>query len=84
MATAVLFTMMMDAARSHAAGSDYTVQASVVVMATGLGSALSGFSAQALGYAGHFALAALLCLLGLVPVVWHRGRVRRTGAASLP
>ena len=84
MATAVLFTMMMDAARPHAAGSDYTVQASVVVMATGLGSALSGFSAQALGYAGHFALAALLCLLGLVPVVWHRGRVRRMGAASLP
>ena len=84
MATAALFTMMMDAARPHAAGSDYTAQASVVVMATGLGSALSGFSAQALGYAGHFAMAAALCLLALLPVVWHRDRVRRTGAASLP
>jgi len=77
MATAALFTMMMDAARPQAAGTDYTAQASVVVLATGLGSALSGFSAQAFGYAGHFALAAALCLLALIPVVLHRDRVRR-------
>ncbi len=86
MATAALFTMMMDSARPHAAGSDYTAQASVVVLATGLGSALSGVSATALGYAGHFALAAVLCLLGLWPVVWHRERVLSgtSTAAVLP
>ncbi|HEY0138253.1 MAG TPA: MFS transporter [Nannocystis sp.] len=76
MATAALFTMMMDAARPQAAGTDYTAQASVVVLSTGLGSAVSGFSAQALGYAGHFMLAATLCLLALIPVVLHGRRVR--------
>jgi predicted MFS family arabinose efflux permease len=82
MATAALFTMMMDAARPHAAGTDYTAQASVVVLSTGLGSAVSGFSAQALGYAGHFMLAATLCLLALIPVVLHGKRVR-AGAATV-
>ena len=48
MATAALFTLMMDAARPQAAGTDYTVQASVIVLATGLGSGLSGFSVAAL------------------------------------
>ena len=82
MATAALFTMMMDASRPHAAGTDYTAQASVVVLATGLGSALSGVSASRLGYAGHYALAAALALAALVPVLVHRARVRR-GAASV-
>lgn len=82
MATAALFTMMMDAARPHAAGTDYTAQASVVVLSTGLASALSGFSAHALGYAGHFLLAAALCLLALIPVALHGRRVR-AGAATV-
>lgn len=82
MATAALFTMMMDACRPHAAGTDYTAQASVVVLATGLGAGLSGFSAGQLGYAGHYALAAALSLLALVPVLVHRARVR-AGAAQV-
>jgi MFS family permease len=75
MATAALFTMMMDATRPHAAGTDYTAQASVVVLATGIASALSGFSAQKIGYPAHFGVAAALCLVatGLVPL--HRARV---------
>jgi MFS family permease len=68
MATAALFTCMMDWCAPESAAADYTVQASAVVIATGAASALAGFSAQALGYAGHFALAAALAL-GSVAVV---------------
>jgi len=67
MATAALFTGMMDLCRAEHAASDYTVQASLVVMATGGAAAASGFSAQALGYAWHFTLAAALCA---VAVAW--------------
>jgi PAT family beta-lactamase induction signal transducer AmpG len=68
MATAALFTCMMDWCSREAAATDYTVQASAVVIATGAAGALSGFSAQHLGFAGHFALAAALCLGSLVVV----------------
>jgi len=67
-ATAALFTCMMDWCRPESSATDYTVQASAVVVATGLASALSGFSAQALGYGAHFVLAALLSLAALVMV----------------
>ena len=73
MATAALFTLMMDACRHDEAGSDYTVQASLQVGIVGLAHGLSGFSAAVLGYASHFILAALISLavLLLVPV-WLR------------
>lgn len=58
MATVTLFTMMMDVCRPETAATDYTVQASIVVMASGLASSLSGVSATYLGYAGHFAFSA--------------------------
>lgn len=66
MATVALFTMMMDTSRTSHAGTDYTVQASVVVFASGLGAALAGVSADALGHAGHFGLGALLSGAGLL------------------
>lgn len=75
MATAALFTAMMDFSRPTSAGTDYTVQASLVVVATGLAAALSGVSAHALGYAGHFVLAAGISVLALVLVArieWPR------------
>ncbi|MCP3098750.1 MFS transporter [Myxococcus sp. K15C18031901] len=68
MATATLFTAMMDRCRPDHAATDYTVQASLVVLATGAAAALSGFSAQALGYTGHFVLSALLCVAGVLCV----------------
>jgi predicted MFS family arabinose efflux permease len=68
MATAALFTCMMDWSSEDASGSDYTVQASAVVIATGAASALAGFSAQAFGYLGHFALATVLALGALLVV----------------
>jgi len=68
MATVALFTAMMDACEPQRAGTEYTVQACVVVVATGVFGAASGFSADALGFAGHFALASALCAIGLAGV----------------
>jgi len=66
MATAALFTAMMESCRKDHAATDYTVQASVVVVASGLAAALSGFSAKHLGYAGHFTLAGVLAAFAVV------------------
>ena len=82
MATAALFTAMMDFSRTERAGTDYTVQASIVVISTGAAAALSGLSAQALGYAGHFAAAAGISLVALViaaRVEWPRVEAGATG-----
>lgn len=68
MATAALFTLMMDACRHEQAGSDYAVQASLQVVVVGIGHAVSGFSAQYLGYTAHFTLAALIGLASLLLV----------------
>ncbi len=74
MATAALFTAMMDVCRPDEAGTDYTVQASFVVIATGTASLLSGFSAAALGYGGHFLAAAGLSAAGVIAVATYRAR----------
>ncbi|NVB77500.1 MAG: MFS transporter [Kofleriaceae bacterium] len=68
MATAALFTSMMDWSRPESGGTDYTVQASAVVIASGVASALSGFSAQALGYGPHFVVATVLCAVAIAVV----------------
>lgn len=78
MATAALFTAMMDRTRPGSEASDYTVQASAVVIATGAASALSGFSAEALGYPTHFGLGTLLAVAALAWVP------RGFGARDLP
>jgi PAT family beta-lactamase induction signal transducer AmpG len=68
MATAALFTCMMDWCGSAMSATDYTVQASAVVVATGIASSVSGFSAQALGYFNHFVVATVLAAAALVAV----------------
>jgi predicted MFS family arabinose efflux permease len=65
-ATAALFTCMMDWSGRETSGTDYTVQASAVVIATGVAAALSGFSAQAFGYATHFVIAAVMCVIAIL------------------
>ncbi len=72
MATAALFTAMMDFARPEEAGTDYTLQASVVVIATNAAAMLSGFSAKAIGYDLHFLAAAGLSLCGVLAVLTYR------------
>ena len=74
MATASIFSAMMDRTGRQQAATEYTLQASVVVVGQGLGAVLSGFSAGALGYAGHFALCAGLA------AVWAVWLVRRPPA----
>jgi hypothetical protein len=63
-ATVSLFTVMMDVC-GEAAATDYTLQASVVVLATGVASAVSGFVASWLGYPLHFAVSGALSAAGL-------------------
>lgn len=79
MATAALFTCMMDACRPGLAATDYTLQASFVVIATGAGASVSGLIAEALGYERTFAISALLSL-GAVALVES---LRRRGAFPL-
>lgn len=64
MATVALFTAMMHYCRKGSEGSDYTVQASVVVLSTGLAGSLSGFLAERVGYTGLFALGTVLSIAG--------------------
>lgn len=68
MATAALFTMMMDRCRPEQASTDYTLQASVVVMVAGLGVGISGPIAEAVGYTAHFSVSALLGGFGILLV----------------
>ena len=74
MATAALFTVMMDMSRPEDAGTDYTVQASLVVIATGVASVLSGVSAGAIGYGAHFLAAGGLSAIGVIVVALYRPR----------
>jgi MFS family permease len=70
LATVALFTVMMDRCRAGHEGSDYTLQASVMLMAAGLFTLASGFSAASFGYALHFALAAVLALAAIIPALF--------------
>ncbi len=62
--TVALFTAMMDASRTSDGATDYTVQASLVVVSSGLGSVFSGFIATHLGYPQLFWIAAVVSLAG--------------------
>ena len=66
MATAALFAAMMGRCRPAHAGTDYTLQASVVVLASGGAAALGGMLAQGLGYTATFGLGALLSALAVL------------------
>ena len=65
LATATLFTAMMDYSRPIVSATDYTVQASVIVIATGLASLASGHLADALGYVRHFLVCGVVGALSL-------------------
>ncbi|MBX2802016.1 MAG: MFS transporter [Myxococcales bacterium] len=69
-ATAVLFTSMMDRCRLGLESTDYTVQASWVVIWVGVASAVSGAVAGSLGYTACFALATVASLGAVALVPW--------------
>lgn len=87
MATVSLFTLMMDSSRESSGATDYTVQACVVVIATGLASTASGVLADRLGYVRHFGVSALLAAAGvaLAAIAFGRGLIpppRTPGSAG--
>ncbi|MDX9730281.1 MAG: MFS transporter [Bdellovibrionales bacterium] len=69
-ATVTLFAAMMDRCRPKHSSSDYTLQASIVVVSQTLASALSGASAEALGYNGHFLAVTAIGLGAIAFVTW--------------
>lgn len=66
LATVSLFTLMMDASDPETGATDYTLQASIVVVATGAASSASGFLAEAVGYTAHFAASTAVAAAGLL------------------
>lgn len=69
MAAVVLMTLMMDRCRPGSEGADFTLQASVQLSVTGSFVLISGVSADWLGYAKHFFVAALLAALVILPIL---------------
>lgn len=68
LATAALFTVMMDQCRPACAGSDYTIQSCIVVLMNLVAAGISGVSAANIGYTAHFVLAGVLSLAA-VPLI---------------
>lgn len=67
--TAALFTAMMDWSRRDHAATDYTVQASAVVIATQIVVMASGLIADAFGFTVTFAVATAICVIGTAAVL---------------
>lgn len=82
MATVALFTCMMQWCRAGHEGSDYTLQASLVVVSTGLAHAVGGASAHHFGYATHFSLASFATLAAALLTWWVFPRLRAAGAGE--
>ena len=84
MATAALFTCMMDRCREDSAATDYTIMASVVVMATGVGQAVGGPLVTATSYAEHFTLSVVVSALGVAAAsaLWSRATPATTAQAG--
>ncbi|MES2884401.1 MAG: MFS transporter [Pseudomonadota bacterium] len=70
MATVALFTLMMDASDPAHAGTDYTLQASTIVIATGLAGVAGGVLGDAMGYGTMFGIAVLLSGGGCALLLW--------------
>ncbi len=68
MSTVALFALMMGQCRVGHEGSDYTVQACIQVVMSGVVGALSGFIATLVGYELLFITAGVLGFLALIPV----------------
>jgi PAT family beta-lactamase induction signal transducer AmpG len=68
MACIPMFAIAMDNSRQGNAGFDYTLQVTIIFIGSMLAGSFSGFIAEAFGYLGAFAIAALLCLVGVLLV----------------
>lgn len=79
MATAALFTAMMDRTRRTHASADYTLQACAVVCSSGIAASLSGFATEIVGYSSLFLYSALLSAMA---AVWAARRPEATHRVS--
>ncbi|ESA33618.1 arabinose efflux permease family protein [Leptolyngbya sp. Heron Island J] len=62
------FTIMMDKSRPEMAGTDYTLQTSLIAIGSVLSAAVSGVLAEAIGYRGVFALSGVLGMVCLAVI----------------
>lgn len=66
MATTPLYTIMMDKSNLETAGTDYTMQNSIVYLGGIIAAAMSGIIARAVGYQGVFAVSIVISIIGVV------------------
>ncbi|MEM8674338.1 MAG: MFS transporter [Cyanobacteria bacterium P01_G01_bin.67] len=69
MACVPLFALSMDRSRRGNAGFDYTLQVTIIFIGSLFAGSLSGFMAEAVGYFGTFAIAALISLTAVLMVI---------------
>jgi MFS family permease len=83
LSTVALFTLMMDRCRPQSPGTDYSLQASLMVMVAGVAATTGGLFTDRFGYGAVFATATALTLFALVPAIlfFHRSGYRRASAA---
>ena len=67
LSTVALFTIMMDRCRTNSPGTDYSLQASLQVLAAGIAALCGGVYAEHFGYRAVFSTAAIVTLLALIP-----------------
>ncbi|MBE1237226.1 MFS transporter [Phaeovibrio sulfidiphilus] len=77
MAIVVILSLMMDRCCSAQAATDFTVQYCIGNLVQMLGGAVSGFSAETLGYSTHFGLCFVLCLVGVAAAPSLYRRIQR-------
>ena len=70
MAMTALFTVMMDNSEAATAGTDYTVQSSVVYISGILGATFSGVIAEAIGYGGVFTVAFIFAMATVLAIYY--------------
>jgi predicted MFS family arabinose efflux permease len=68
MASTATFTVMMDNSEPETAGTDYTIQNSVLSLSAITASATSGVIAGGIGYTGVFVLSAVIALVSVVMI----------------
>jgi MFS family permease len=81
LSTVALFTLMMDRCRAASPGTDYSLQASLMVLATGVATLTGGVFTESHGYVAVFATAAGITLLALLPALRHF-RLAATGGTA--
>lgn len=77
-----LYTIMMDLCSTDQPSTDFTVQACIGNLIGIMASSVSGFSVASFGYQGHFALALVLTIGGLLGVAWLLFSSSRRDAVS--